>query len=197
MNNSGKQTTAEDFGDSTIRSLDITQNTHLSELKFNSRDRVLQTISWLPEILMSAPSSLESIQITFAASKQFNLDFPSLFRIVSLLDDPKFENLRVVHFEIYNPRPDADLDQAIVHGRISVRSLKESNVKVPVHFMEWLSYVLKIRFTITRNNEDDAEADGYENDIRLLKDSKKVIRKVGRSDIDIFITRVHHPPAFA
>ncbi|KAF9262488.1 hypothetical protein L218DRAFT_1000691 [Marasmius fiardii PR-910] len=105
--------TADVFGDLTMRSLDLSQNQRLSELKFISPDRVLGTISWLPALLASAPPSLRSIQIAFAASRQFNLDLPFLLRIVNILDPRRFQELRLVHFDIFSPRSDTDLDQTI------------------------------------------------------------------------------------
>ncbi|KAK1219463.1 hypothetical protein PQX77_017835 [Marasmius sp. AFHP31] len=99
--------------DSILQSLDISQNTALSGLNFLSPDRVLGTMSWLPIMLENAPCSLRSIEIAFAASRQFPLDLLILNHIVKILDAHKFHDLQLVHFRIANSRPDPDLDQMI------------------------------------------------------------------------------------
>ncbi|KAJ8077605.1 hypothetical protein PM082_002037 [Marasmius tenuissimus] len=99
--------------DSILQSLDISQNTALSGLNFLSPDRVLGTMSWLPIMLKDAPCSLRSIEIAFAASRQFPLDLPFLYHIINVLDEHNFHDLQLVHFRIANSRPDPDLDQMI------------------------------------------------------------------------------------
>ncbi|KAL0576792.1 hypothetical protein V5O48_005200 [Marasmius crinis-equi] len=125
------RSTADVFCDSILRSLDISQNASLSEVKFISPDRVLGTISWLPDLLQSVPPSIRSIEIAFASSRQFALDLPVLYHISSILDAPRFHNLQIVYFNVCNTsRPDPDLNQTIKEQILSAFSRSEW-LKIP------------------------------------------------------------------